>query len=300
MKHWLGGFLVLCLANLGIATGADAVSTAPVSNSKSTVHAGARSKAASLRALKNEDSKFHPTSETNSAGPTYRGDLLPLFMGKCFRCHNDQTRFLKNWLDYKTAFADRWELKRRIWDSWRGEYFKQPMPTVNSPESENITEEERNMIREWVERGAVLGVAPKESNPHSKAERMEAGRRLFTTICAACHQPSAQGIPGRFPPLAGSDFLNGNKERAIQVVINGLQGEVVVNGLRFNNSMPVFPLSDGDIAAALTYVYNSFGNSGKDVTQEEVKALRGQPGMVNLSQGQGNQASSPQEKSPWE
>jgi nitrite reductase (NO-forming) len=60
-------------------------------------------------------------------------------------------------------------------------------------------------------------------------------------------------------------------------VINGRQGEIVVNGLKFNNSMPKFPLSDEDIADALTFVYNSFGNAGMEVTPEEVKTLRGQP-----------------------
>jgi mono/diheme cytochrome c family protein len=297
MKNWLVGLLVVFLTNLGLATSVEAASSA--SDGKTIVPERSKPKASSLRALKTEESRSS-AFETNSSTPTYLGDLRPLFMGKCFRCHNNETRFLNNWLDYKTAFADRWELKRRLWDSWRGDYFKQPMPMANSPESEAITEDERRMIKDWVVHGAVLGVAPKESNPQSKSERIETGRRLFITICAACHQPTGQGIPDRFPPLAGSDFLNGNKERAIQVVLNGLQGEVVVNGRRFNNSMPVFPLSDGDIASALTYVYNSFGNCGKDVTSAEVKALRGQTGPVTANRGQSNPASSRDEKSPWE
>jgi len=100
---------------------------------------------------------------------------------------------------------------------------------------------------------------------------------LFTSICAACHQPTGRGLPNVFPPLAGSDFLNADKNRAIQTVIFGRQGEVVVNGLKFNNSMPSFPLNDQDIANVLTFVYNSFGNSGLEVTPDEVKALRSQP-----------------------
>jgi nitrite reductase (NO-forming) len=80
-----------------------------------------------------------------------------------------------------------------------------------------------------------------------------------------------------FPPLAGSDYLNANKDRAIQTVIFGRQGDVVVNGQKFNNSMPSFPLNDENIADVLTFVYNSFGNSGLEVTPEEVRALRSQP-----------------------
>jgi mono/diheme cytochrome c family protein len=240
-----------------------------------------------------------PTA-TNSQfrSPTFLEDVQPILLGKCYRCHNQQTTFLNNWLDYRKAFEHRWELKRRVWDSWRGEYFKQPMPTVNSPESESITEEERALIKEWVDHGAMRGVAPARSDPHSKTERIEVGKRLFTSICAACHQQTGYGIPNQFPPLAGSDFLNSDKQRAIKVVLNGLQGEVVVNGQKFNNSMPLLPLSDSDIAAALTYVYNSFGNSGQDVTTEEVKALRGAgPALIPTGRNKGTR---PTEKSPWE
>jgi mono/diheme cytochrome c family protein len=236
---------------------------------------------------------------SDAKAPTYLRDVLPILMGKCARCHNDQSRFLQNWLDYRTASAKRWEIKRRVWDSWKGAYFKQPMPTGNSPESEAITEEERTTIRNWVESGAICGVRPAFNSAQSKTERIELGKHLFTTICAACHQPTGQGLPGRFPPLAGSDFLNSDKHRAIKIVVNGLQGEVTVNGQRFNNSMPKFPLTDDDIANALTYVYNSFGNSGKEVTPEEVNAARAEKDKLNLT-GHNQTAKVPDEKSPFE
>ena len=213
---------------------------------------------------------------TNSASFTFARDALPIFLAKCFSCHNDQTRFLPNWSDYKTAFAHRQEIKRRVWDSWKGQYFKEPMPAGNSPQCLEMTEDERVIIKKWVESGGVYGVPPAHGHAQSKGERIEFGQRVFSTLCAACHQPGGQGIPDRFPPLAGSDFLNSDKSRAIKTVINGRQGEVVVNGRKFNNVMPKFPLTDDDIANALTYVYNSFGNSGKDVTVDEVKTLRGQ------------------------
>lgn len=80
-----------------------------------------------------------------------------------------------------------------------------------------------------------------------------------------------------FPPLAGSDFLNADKKRAIKTVIYGRQGAIVVNGMKFNNFMPKFPLSDDDIANVLTFVYSSFGNSGLEVTPQEVETLRSEP-----------------------
>jgi mono/diheme cytochrome c family protein len=209
--------------------------------------------------------------------PTYLRDIQPIFMGNCSSCHNQQSRFVYNWLDYKTAYADRWEIRRRIWDSWKGTYYKEAMPIANSPESLALTDEERLTIRNWVDDGGLQGVEPPPDGPKSKAERIELGRRLFTSICAACHQPTGMGRPNMFPPLAGSDFLNADKNRAIKIVISGRRGEVVVNGLKYNNNMPSFPLSDQNIANVLTYVYNSFGNSGLEVTPDEVKVLRAQP-----------------------
>jgi mono/diheme cytochrome c family protein len=217
-------------------------------------------------------------SESTSQSPTYLGDVQPIFMGNCARCHNQQSRFVYNWLDYKTAYTDRWEIKRRVWDSWKGSYYKEAMPIENSLESLALTDDQRLTIKNWVENGGIQGEARAQaqgSAPQSKDERIAIGKRLFIA-CAACHQPTGKGLPNVFPPLAGSDFLNADKNRAIKIIIYGRQGEVVVNGMKFNNSMPPFPLSDQDIANVLTYVYNSFGNSGLEVTPEEVKSQRTQ------------------------
>ena len=215
-------------------------------------------------------------SQATDQAPTYLRDVQPIFMGSCSRCHNQQSRFVYDWLDYKTAYADRWEIKRRIWDSWKGTYYKEAMPVANSPESLALTDDERMTILKWVDSGGLRGVPPPPGAAKSKAEKIVSGKRLFTSICAACHQPTGRGLPNMFPPLAGSDYLNADKNRAIKIVIFGRQGEVVVNGQKFNNNMPLFPLSDDNIANVLTYVYNSFGNSGFEVTPDEVKALRTQ------------------------
>jgi nitrite reductase (NO-forming) len=106
-------------------------------------------------------------------------------------------------------------------------------------------------------------------------DRLRMGKNTFNQVCAACHQADAKGIPNAFPPLAASDFLNKDKTRAIGIVKNGLSGEVVVNGQKFNSVMPALGLSDDDIANVLTYVYHSWGNSKKVVTPAEVKAVKG-------------------------
>ena len=119
-----------------------------------------------------------------------------------------------------------------------------------------------------------------QASAKSKAERISQGEITFKTNCAACHQGNGQGIPNAFPPLAKSDFLNQDKIRAIKTVTGGLQGKVVVNGQSFEGVMPAWSLTDEEIANVLTYVYNSWSNSGKEVTPKEVKANRVKPNKL--------------------
>ena len=105
--------------------------------------------------------------------------------------------------------------------------------------------------------------------------RIASGKQVYETVCMACHQADGKGMPGAFPPLAGSDYLLGDPARAVGVVVNGLQGEVVVNGNKFNSVMPAMvQLSDQQIADALTYAMNSWGNSAGPVTVAQVAAER--------------------------
>jgi len=109
------------------------------------------------------------------------------------------------------------------------------------------------------------------------AAQVAAGAKVFEVTCMACHQADGKGLPGAFPPLAGSDYLLGDKERAVGVVVRGLDGEVVVNGVKFNSIMPAMTqLSDQEIADALTYAMNSWGNDGGAVTVSQVAAVRAQ------------------------
>jgi nitrite reductase (NO-forming) len=111
----------------------------------------------------------------------------------------------------------------------------------------------------------------------NKAERIALGETIYTSNCIACHQPTGVGIPQAFPPLAGSDFLNADKIRAIKTVSGGLQGSVTVNNQEFNGVMPAWNLTDEEIANVLTYIYNNWGNSKLEVTPEEVNEYRVPP-----------------------
>jgi nitrite reductase (NO-forming) len=101
------------------------------------------------------------------------------------------------------------------------------------------------------------------------------GKGVFMQTCFVCHQPNGEGIPGQIPPLAKSAFLMADKERSIRFVLQGNTGEIEVNGKKFNATMaPLNYLSDEDVANALTYVRNSFGNSGDAIKVEEVRRIR--------------------------
>lgn len=102
------------------------------------------------------------------------------------------------------------------------------------------------------------------------------GKTLYAA-CAACHQPTGKGLPGVFPPLVGSEWLAGNPERTIAVVLKGMMGPVEVAGQKYNGAMtPHEHLSDKDISAILTYVVAGpdFGHSLPPISPEQVKETR--------------------------
>ncbi len=105
-------------------------------------------------------------------------------------------------------------------------------------------------------------------------EQMKFGKQTYMQTCFACHQSEGQGVPNAFPPLAKSDFLNADVNRAIDVVLNGLTGEITVNGETYNSVMTRQMLSSEEVANVLTYVYNSWGNSKKVVTKEMVDKVK--------------------------
>jgi mono/diheme cytochrome c family protein len=104
------------------------------------------------------------------------------------------------------------------------------------------------------------------------------GKPIFNTYCAACHQATGMGLPGQFPPLAGSDWVNvDSPNRVIRIALYGFKGPVTVKGAQFNNSMPPWKptLTPEQIAAVLTYVRQNkdWGNTAPPVTVDQVKAI---------------------------
>lgn len=107
-------------------------------------------------------------------------------------------------------------------------------------------------------------------------DMMAEGRRVYTRLCQACHQPGGAGVPGAFPPLGGSDWVVGDPERPVYIVLHGFQGEIVRNGMTYNAVMPGFGrlLSNAEAASVVTYIRNSFGNEAPEVQPDEVAEMR--------------------------
>jgi len=108
-------------------------------------------------------------------------------------------------------------------------------------------------------------------------EVMKRGEAVYGKTCIACHQPTGLGIPPVFPPLAGSEWVAMSPSIPVRNILHGMTGPVTVKGTTYTSMMPpVAGLSDGDIADVVTFVRNSFGNSGAAVTEEDVKAIKAQ------------------------
>jgi mono/diheme cytochrome c family protein len=104
------------------------------------------------------------------------------------------------------------------------------------------------------------------------------GAQLFQR-CAVCHLTTGLGVPGAFPPLAGSEWATAASPAiAIRVVLHGLQGPLSVKAQRFNGTMPAYGtgqvMSDAEVAAVLTYVRSAWGNTAAAVTAEDVARER--------------------------
>lgn len=119
---------------------------------------------------------------------------------------------------------------------------------------------------------------PPSADPGS--DYFQAGQASYMMVCFGCHQPDGQGVPGAFPPLAGSPWVEGDPARIAKIVLNGLKGPVEVKGKSYNTEMPPQgPLLDDEkLAQVLTFVRNSWGNESEPVTPKFVAQLRAEFG----------------------
>lgn len=115
-------------------------------------------------------------------------------------------------------------------------------------------------------------------NPEQVPNELLAGKRVYDKFCVQCHMNNGKGAPGMNPPLAGTSQVRGDKTQLIKIILNGLSEPMVINGETYNNAMASHSfLTDQQIADVLTYIRNTFGNSGEAIKPEEVAAARPKP-----------------------
>jgi mono/diheme cytochrome c family protein len=121
------------------------------------------------------------------------------------------------------------------------------------------------------------GGGPQGEQPQAELSPHDRGKKIFSANCQTCHQANGLGVPGQYPPLAGSEFTTGGSRRPAMIVLKGLQGPVTVKGQKFGTAV-MQPwdktLTDQKIADVLTYERSEWGNSASPVTAEQIAGLR--------------------------
>ena len=103
----------------------------------------------------------------------------------------------------------------------------------------------------------------------------DSGKQTFAGLCAACHQPTGKGLEGLAPPLAESEWVLGDPERIVKVVMHGLRGPIKVKGLSYSYDMPAAGfLSDEQIAGVLTYIRREWDHEASPVPLDLVQKIR--------------------------
>lgn len=159
-----------------------------------------------------------------------------------------------------------------------------PEKPAEAPKAEEKAEEKPAMAEKKEEPKAEEAAGPDlaaMSDEERHAFLMKEGENVYKTggsgglACVTCHQENGEGLPPSFPPLKGQEEWMGDCAKHAGYVLNGMQGEIEVAGVKYNGVMPAQAnLSDLEIAAVITYERNSWGNAYGDCLPEQVAAAR--------------------------
>jgi hypothetical protein len=102
--------------------------------------------------------------------------------------------------------------------------------------------------------------------------------KTYGQFCSACHQPHGKGMANIAPSLVKSDWVNGDSNILMGVAVHGLSGPIKINGELAKNIPPIMPghgfLTDQQLADALTYVRNAWGNKSDQISPDQIKSYR--------------------------
>ena len=105
---------------------------------------------------------------------------------------------------------------------------------------------------------------------------MELGRKVYEKQCAVCHGGEGKGQPPAYPPLAGNQSITmASPVNSIRMVLNGGYAPGTYKNAR-PYGMPPFNhvLSDGEVAAVVTYIRLAWANTGTPVSPAQANDLR--------------------------
>lgn len=173
------------------------------------------------------------------------------------------------------VFADGFKGRTELFNPGDAEY--RPMGLAQGSDgSVYISDSRKGKIWRVLYTGEHTAVKESSEETAQATQPMDGhpGKKVYNMACMPCHQADGNGVPGMHPPLKGTDRVNGEKARLIRIVMEGIEGEIEVNGETYNSVMaPLSYLKPQQVADVLTYVRNSFGNNASEVTVEEVEEV---------------------------
>ena len=105
------------------------------------------------------------------------------------------------------------------------------------------------------------------------AQSIADGEEIYTDFCLQCHMTNGEGVPGAFPPLANSDYLQ-DIDKSIHAIKFGLKGLITVNGKAYNSVMVNQGLDEEEIADVMNYILRNWGNETEEIiTKEKVSSI---------------------------
>lgn len=135
---------------------------------------------------------------------------------------------------------------------------------VSTPSGENSAYGDQRTVADLRPPIVLAGAAPAVD-----------GKQLYGAKCAACHQGSGLGVAGVFPPVAASEWVMGDEKILTNILLHGVNGEMIVKGNKYNGAMPAWKsLSDDELAAVLTYIRSDWGNVAPPIKAETIKSQR--------------------------
>lgn len=131
------------------------------------------------------------------------------------------------------------------------------------------------------------GAGGEEADPTGSEEAAEEqlllGSQVYSESCASCHQPSGEGVPGAFPPLAGNPRVD-DTDYVRDVTQNGLEGEIEVLGSTYDGLMPAVELSDDEMDAVIAFIQSGFREpTGASEPGTAVPDIGGLPDLATMT-----------------